>query len=78
MSVDDVGLKICHLGAWNSMVTLTFFPGVNQSVRGMSLTANHRFYKAIGQHYGPWCKQPLRYLHGDKTVIGLGNSRAHC
>ena len=36
-----------------------FFLSVNQNDPGMSLTTNHKFYKALGQLHGPWCKQPL-------------------
>ena len=61
MSMDNVGLKICLLGASNSIwgSLRHFFLGVNWSGRGMSSTTNHKFYKASGQLHGPWCKQPL-------------------
>ena len=26
---------------------------------GTSSIANHKFYRALGQLHGPWCKQPL-------------------
>ena len=35
-----------------------FFLGVNQSGLGTSSIANHKFYKALGQLHGPWCKHP--------------------
>ena len=36
-----------------------FFLGVNRSGPGTNSTTNHRFYMALGQLHGPWCKQPL-------------------
>ena len=59
MSLDNVGLKICLLGYSDSMVTLTFFLGVNRSGPRMSSTTNHKIYRALGQLQGPWCKQIL-------------------
>ena len=60
MLVDNVGLKICMLGTLDSVVTLTFFVGVNRSDPRRSSTTNHKFFRAMGQLHGPWCKQPLR------------------
>ena len=36
-----------------------FFLGVNRSGRTTNSTANPKFYRALGQLHGPWCKQPL-------------------
>ena len=33
--------------------------GVNRSGPRTSSTTNHKFYKALGQPHGPWCKEPL-------------------
>ena len=60
-SMDNVGLQTCLLGTSNSTITLTTFPQCKPkcSHPGTSWTTNHRFYKALGQLHGPWCKQPL-------------------
>ena len=57
MSVDNVSLELCLLRTLNSMITLTiFFLGVNRCGPGTRSTTNHKFYKALGQLHGPWCK----------------------
>ena len=49
-------------GVLELLVTLTFFfIGLNRSGPWTSSTANHIFYRALGQLHDPWCKQPLKH-----------------
>ena len=59
MSMDKVGLKICPLGTSNAMVTLPLFPWCKPKWSQDNSTSNHKFYRALGQLHGPWCKQPI-------------------
>ena len=52
MLVDNVGLQIWLLGTSNSMITLTFFFGVNRSSPETSSTADRRSYRALEQLHG--------------------------
>ena len=74
MSVDNVGLKICLLETLDFMVTLTFIVFLDVIWNGpkMSLTSNHRFYRALGRLHGPWCKRSLSVMwasHGMEVCL---------
>jgi hypothetical protein len=52
-------LKYVLWGPRTSWSLWQFFLGVNQSGCRTSSTTNHRFYRALRQLHGPWCKPPL-------------------
>ena len=47
-----------------------FCLGVNQNAPRTSSTANHRFYKVLGQLHGPLCKQPL-YVRPSMFMLAI-------
>ena len=53
------------------------FLGVNRSGLGTSSTTNYKFYRAVGQCHGPWCKQSLGRVgsHGVPTLNHVSKSQ---
>ena len=61
MSVDYLGLRLCHLGTFTFMVTLPYFLGVNQGDPGTNSTPNKHSYSAFGNFMVHDVKQPLHH-----------------
>ena len=48
-----------------------YFLGVNWSGPKASSKTNQRFYRALGQLHGPWCKQPLTQITETTKICRL-------
>ena len=54
-----------------------FYLGVNQSGPRTSSTTDHKFYRALGQLHGPWCKQPLSVRSLLQKNVAIYHSNTH-
>ena len=76
--MDIVGLKTCLLGTSNSMVTLTFVLGVNQSGCGTNLSSNHRFYRALDDFMVHGVNNPRSYHMSNGLTLLVSRQLVLC